>query len=245
MIWAHNLQGAGAEVLFYGNWAPSFVATFAGFYALHAALRQGRFGWILAAGAAFATTILSKPWVFTSVVPALALMAVASYRDKTTARRLLLVIVAAVLVAAPLPVPRGHAVRRCAGRRRPSSDSTRNGGRTGFRDVLVNAAGAFGLSGAAQEGLAGVLATPLFLVGTIGFRFIGLPSFWRSLWNRGRPEPVLSVLAWSIVAASASTFMVSVPSHETVQIHQLALFLMAVFASPGRHGRPGIRGRES
>lgn len=236
VIWAHNLQGAGAEVLFYGNWAPSFVATFAGFYALHAALRQGRFGWILAAGAAFATTILSKPWVFTSVVPALALMAVASYRDKTTARRLLLVIVAAVLVAAPLlyrvvtlfddaqvvfapaffPIPLAMAAR------------------TGFRDVFVNAAGAFGLSGAAQEGLAGVLATPLFLVGTIGFRVIGLPSFWRSLWNRGRPEPVLSVLAWSIVAAYlASTFIVSVPYHETVQIHQLALFLMAVFAAQG------------
>ena len=36
-----------------------------------------------------------------------------------------------------------------------------------------------------------------------------------------------------MTALLTSTFIVSVPYHETVQIHQLALFLMAVFASQG------------
>jgi hypothetical protein len=40
------------------------------------------------------------------------------------------------------------------------------------------------------------------------------------------------VLAWTIVTAYiTSTFIVLVPYHKTVQIHQLALFLMAVFTS--------------
>jgi hypothetical protein len=78
------------------------------------------------------------------------------------------------------------------------------------------------------------LATPIFLAGTLGSRAIGLPPFWRALWRRDAQEPVLGVLAWAIVVAYLeSTFIVSVPAHETGQIHQLALFLMAVFAAQG------------
>ncbi len=234
VIWAQNPQGAGAEVLFYGDWAPAFVATFVGFYALHAAGRRARLGWTIVAGAAFATTILSKPWVFAAVMPALALSIVASYRDRGAIRQLVLVTIAGVVVAAPLiyrvvtlfddaqvtfapaffPIPMVMA------------------GRVGLRDWFLNAAVALGVPAFAQVGTAAVLATPLFLAATLGFRIVGLPAFWSCLRHPSRHEPVLRVLAWTIVMAYVtSTFIVSVPYHETVQIHQLALFLMAVFTS--------------
>jgi hypothetical protein len=105
-------------------------------------------------------------------------------------------------------------------------------GRVGLGDWFLNAAVALGVPAFAQVGTAAVLATPLFLAATLGFRIVGLPAFWSCLRHPSRHEPVLRVLAWTIVMAYVtSTFIVSVPYHETVQIHQLALFLMAVFTS--------------
>ena len=247
VIWAHNLQGAGAEVLFYGDWAPAFVATFAGFYALHAAERQARLGWTIVAGAAFATTILSKPWVFAAVLPALALTVLTSLRNKATSRQLVLVAVASVIAGAPFlyrvvtlyddaqvtfapaffPIPLVMA------------------GRVGLLYSFLGPAGTLGFRGAAQSGAAGVLATPLFLASTLGFRMIGLLAFWSCLRHPSRHEPIWRVLAWTIVILwLTSTFIVSVPYHETVQVHQLALFLMAIFASQGvmdlRHPRARV-----
>ena len=195
VIWAHNFQGAGAEVLFYGDWAPAFVATFAGFYALHAAGRQARLGWTIVAGAAFATTILSKPWVFAAVMPALAIAVVTSYRDKATIRQLLLVAVACVVVAAPLiyrvvtlfddaqvtfapaffPIPLVMA------------------GRLGLRDWYLNGAAALGFIGSAQAERLPYWPLPC-----------SLPARWDSDWSAFRRSGVVSGIRAGTTLSGAS-----------------------------------------
>src|SRR4029453_14990113 len=88
-----------------------------------------------------------------------------------------------------------------------------------------------GLSGAAQTGAAAVLAIPVFLVGSLGFRLVGLPSLWRCLRHPSQHDPIWRLMAWTVIAAFlAATFVVSVPYHETTQIYQFALFLLIVFA---------------
>jgi hypothetical protein len=236
VIWSHNLQGAGAEVLLYGDWAPALAAAFAGFFAIHNSCRESRLGWTLVAGAAFATTILSKPWVFAAVLSALAATMLTSRRDNATNRRLLLIAAASLVVGAPFlyrivtlfddsqvtfapaffPIPLVMAER------------------VGLRDWFVGGAAALGLTGFMQTGAAGVLAAPLFLVGTLGFRLIGVPVLWKCLRHPTQHDAAWRVLAWSVVAALVtSTFIVSIPYHETTQVHQLALFLMAIFAAKG------------
>jgi hypothetical protein len=75
-----------------------------------------------------------------------------------------------------------------------------------------------------------MLAAPVFLVGSLGYRLAGLPALWRRLRRPAPDAAIWSVLAWTVVAAfAASTFIVSVPYHETTQIHQLDLFLLAIF----------------
>jgi hypothetical protein len=234
VIWSHNFQGAGAEVLLYGNWTPALVAMFAGFYAVQAS-RRSSVGWAVAAGAAFASTIFSKPWIYASVVAALAVVIVLHRRDRPVTSRLLLIAVSSLVIGAPLlyralafsedaqvtfepaffPIPLVMADR------------------IGLRDWFLARAGALGLAGSAQTGLAALLATPLFLVGTIGSRLVGWTPFWRA-FRPSADQPVWPLLAWTMVAAFlASSFIVSVPYHESQQIHQFALFLSALFAAEG------------
>ena len=242
VIWSHNFQGAGAEVLLYGNWTPALIAMFAGFYAAQASRRSSA-GWAVMAGAAFASTIFSKPWIYASILAALPVVIVLHRRERLVAGRLLLIGVSCLVIGAPLlyralafsedaqvtfvpaflPIPLVMADR------------------IGLRDWFLARAGAFGLAGSAQIGLGALLATPLFLVGTIGSRLVGWTPFWRAL--RPSPDqPVWPLLAWTMVTAFlASSFIVSVPYHESQQIHQFALFLSALFAAEGlarwRHPR--------
>jgi hypothetical protein len=66
---------------------------------------------------------------------------------------------------------------------------------------------------------------------SLGFRLVGLPALWRALRHPWGQDPIWALLGWTIVAAlAAASFIVSVPYHETTQIHQFALFLLAVFA---------------
>jgi hypothetical protein len=43
------------------------------------------------------------------------------------------------------------------------------------------------------------LAVPLFVVGTLGIRLVGLPAMFRSLWTRGSASPVLLFVALFVV----------------------------------------------
>jgi hypothetical protein len=107
-------------------------------------------------------------------------------------------------------------------------------GRIGWRDWFATVAQSLTSTDDAKVRIAALMAEPVFLFGTLGFRLAGLPSFWSSLWRPSRNDVVWRVLAWAVLTAVAlSSFVVSVPYHETVQIHQLALFLMAPFAARG------------
>ncbi len=238
VIWSHNFQGAGAEVLLYGNWTPALVAMWAGLYAVQACRRSSP-GWAVVAGAAFASTIFSKPWIFASVLAALAVVIVRWRRDRRVARRLLLVGVSMLAIGAPLlyramsfsadaqvtfvpaflPIPLVMADR------------------LGLREWFLARAGVLRLTGGAQAGLAAALALPLFLAGTLGSRIVGVAVFWRGIRGRAPDEPVWPLLAWTALAAFlASSFIVSVPYHESQQIHQFALFLFAPFAAQALDG---------
>jgi hypothetical protein len=235
VVWSHNFQGAGAEVLLYGNWTPALAAMFAGFYAIRAA-RKGSAGWSLVAGAIFASTVLSKPWIFASVLSAVAVVIVVSRHDKPLVRRLALTAASSLLVAAPflyravtlyedaqvtfqpafLPIPLVMV------------------GRLGLRDWFLAHAGMFGFTGAAQTSAAALLALPVFLLGTIGPRVVGLPALWQCLRRPANHDPIWRLLAWTLIAAFiASSIIVSVPYHESQQIHQFALFVLALFAAKG------------
>jgi hypothetical protein len=101
-------------------------------------------------------------------------------------------------------------------------------------------AAAGGLSGSAQTAVASLLALPLFLLGTIGSRLVGVPLLWRCLRRPSQQDPIWRLLAWTVVAAfCASSFIVSVPYHESQQIHQFALFLLALFTAKAIAGWRG------
>jgi hypothetical protein len=184
------------------------------------------------AGAILAVTVLSKPWIFASVMAALAVVVLASRGDRRLRGRLIVVAGTAAVVAAPLlyrtvtlfddsqvtfrpaffPIPLVMAER------------------IGLREWFLERASALGLSGDGQVAIASLLAAPLFLAGSLGFRMAGLRELWRCLRRPGQHDPIWRVLAWTAVAAlGASTVIASVPYHETTQIHQFALFVLVVF----------------
>jgi hypothetical protein len=235
VVWSHNFQGAGAEVLLYGNWTPALASMFAGFYAIRAA-RKGSAGWAVVAGAIFASTVLSKPWIFASVLSAIAVVILLSRDDKPLVRRLALTAASSLLIAAPflyrtvalyddaqvtfepafLPIPLVMVDR------------------LGLRDWFLARAGMFGFTGTAQTSAAALLALPLFLLGTIGPRVVGLPALWHCLRRPAEHDPLWRLLAWTLISAFvASSVIVSVPYHESQQIHQFALFVLALFAAKG------------
>lgn len=232
VIWAHNFQGATAEPLLYNNWTPALIALFAALYALHKSIGASGRAWAILAGATLATTVLAKPWVFASVLAAIGVSAVLGWRDAPARRRLLLAAAAALVVGAPLlyrtitlfedsqvvfepaffPIPLVMASR------------------VGLREWFLERAAAFGLTGATHVGVASLMAAPLFLVGSFGYRLVGVAAVWRSLFRRDEPF-IWRVLAWTVVAAlGASTVIVSVPYHEITQVHQFVLFMMTMFA---------------
>jgi hypothetical protein len=233
VIWGHNLQGATSEPLLYNNWTPALIALFAALYALQKATGEHGRPWAILAGVTLATTVLAKPWVFASVLAAMAMCVLVGWREVAVRRRLLLAAAAAVIVSAPLlyrtitlfedsqvvfepaffPIPLVMA------------------NRIGLRDWFIEMAAVFGSTGAMQIGVASLLAAPLFLAGSLGYRLVGLTSLWRCL-RRPAAEPFIwRVLAWTVLAAfGASTFIVSVPYHEITQVHQFVLFMMTMFA---------------
>jgi hypothetical protein len=193
------------------------------------------------AGVAFASTVLAKPWIFASVLAAMAVVLIVFRRDPAVRNRLLMVGAASVVAAAPLLV---RAIRL--------SEDTQvtfeaaffpiplvMAERIGIRDWLMDVSTAAGASGAARGGLAALLALPVFLLGTLGSRAVGLPSFWRALRQPSQHDPTWPLLAWTVVTAFlASSFIVSVPYHESQQIHQFAMFLFALFAAQSLFDRP-------
>jgi hypothetical protein len=101
-----------------------------------------------------------------------------------------------------------------------------------------------GVTGATQDGLVIGAGLVIFLVGGLGFRLFGVGPAWRALRSEGGAgRPI-----WRLLAATILTAMVipcvaqSVPYHETLQFHQMALFLLAVFVARSiMTGRAGWR----
>jgi hypothetical protein len=240
VVWSHNLQGAGAEVLLYGNWTPALAAMFGGLYAVHASSKRtegtSSGWWAVVAGALFASTVFSKPWIFASFTAALLVVVVISRRDKFIMRRLLIAGGVSLLVALPLLYRSAMLADDAQATFLPAffPIPLKMMSRIGLEDWFVSLAGRFGVTGAAQTGLAAVLAAPAFLAATLGFRLVGLPAFWGCLRRPGQHDPVWRLVAWMAVAALvAATVLVSVPYHESTQIHQFALFLLTLFAAKG------------
>ncbi len=231
VIWAHNFQGATAEPLLYNNWTPALIALFAALYALHRSTSESGRAWAMLAGATLATTILAKPWIFASVLSALVMSAVLAWRNGPVRQRLLLTFATAILAGAPLLYRTvtlfedSQVVFEPAFFPIPLVMTSR----IGLREWFLERAAAFGLTGATQMGMASLMAAPLFLIGSFGYRLVGVRALWASLGRSSEPL-IWRVLAWTIVAAlGASTLIVSVPYHEITQVHQFVLFLMTMF----------------
>jgi hypothetical protein len=95
-----------------------------------------------------------------------------------------------------------------------------------------------------QVAVASLLALPIFIVGGFGFRLVALPGLWRALRRPAGEAPIWVLLAWTAMAAFAqSEFIVSVPYHETTQIHQFALFMLAPFVGRSLAAWPARRTR--
>lgn len=233
VVWSHNLQGAGAEVLFYGNWTPALAIVFAGLYALHAGLQSSRLAWAVLAGATLGVSVLSKPWFFAMFAAALPIVAITCRRDRDVTRRLLIAAGSAIAVATPL-LYRAYSLREDAQVTfAPAflSIPLVMADRVGLRGWFMDRAAMLTADAAAQTAIAALFALPLFLAGTMGFRLVGLGLFWRALRHPAREAPIWRLLAWATVAAFlAASVVVSVPYHETTQIHQSALFLLTLFA---------------
>ena len=251
VVWSHNLQGAGAEVLLYGNWTPALAAMFGGLYAVHVccARRGGApssAAWAVLAGATFASTVLSKPWIFASVTAAFAVVILVSHRDRFVSRRLLLTAGVSLTVALPLLYRAATLADDAQATFVPAffPIPLKMMARIGLEDWFLGLAGRLSVTGAAQTGLAAVLAAPVFLAATLGFRLVGLSAFWQCLRHPSQHDPVWRLLAWMAVAALvAASLLVSVPYHETTQIHQLALFLLTLFAAKGLASWRNVRAR--
>jgi hypothetical protein len=231
VIWAHNVQGATAEPLLYNNWTPALIAMFAALYALHRSMNEPGRLWPVLAGVTLATTILAKPWVFAAVLAALAMSTLLSWRTPAVRRSALLALAAAVVAGAPLLYRTMTLFEDSQVVFEPAffPIPIRMAERVGLRDWFLEAAASLGLSGATQLGAASMMAAPLFLVASFGYRLVGLRALWGSL--RGRSEAFIwRVLAWTVIAAlGASTVIVSVPYHEITQVHQFVLFCMTMF----------------
>lgn len=232
VIWSHNFQGAGAEALLYNNWTPAFGAVFTCFFALHAACRDRRLGWAVVAGVLLALTINAKPWPFAAILIAIAVTVVLSWSSPPVRRQLIVAAASALVTAVPIlyqtvvhhedtqvtfaptffPLPLVMV------------------GRLGLDGWFRDAAAALGGRSDVLGGVAGLLAWPVFLVGSLGYRLVGTRHLWSTLRFPGRHEPIWRLLGWTVMAALfLPAFVVSVPYHETTQIHQFALFLLAIF----------------
>jgi hypothetical protein len=182
---------------------------------------------------------MSKPWIWASIVPALVIVLLRS-SDRITRRSLGWMVMVSLAVGAPLLyqslVDYADAQVTWAPAFLPIP--LKMASRIGLEEWFLARAGG-------QTALAALLATPIFLVGTIGARLVGVPVLWRSLRQRpgASQDAIWAVLAWTIVAAVlASSFIVSVPYHESQQIHQFALFLFAPFAGRAiASWRPAMR----
>jgi hypothetical protein len=236
VIWAANFLSSGAEVLLFNNWTPAVALVFAGLYAVAKCEQVSHWRWVVLAAASFAITILLKPFAFALVLLGIggAWLGAWGPGDRAIRLRLLQIAAATVVLAIPFLGRIALLYDDAQVTFRPALFTLplRTLDRLEMESVPVTVAAAFGATGWWQLAIVGLLGTPLFLIGGLGFRLFGLPGVWRALRHPTQERAIVRVIAWAIVGALAIPFVImSVPYHETIQIHQFALFLLPIFVA--------------
>lgn len=235
VIWSVNFQSPSAEPLLFNNWTPALVLVFVAFYAMARDEDDPWLGWRAAAALSIAVLLQFKPFAWLALLGGLGLTALLSRRDPVTRRRHLATAGAALVASVPLGVQIMRGAADAQARLVPGLFLLPQVTLTkiGLAGTLRVWAAGLGLTGLPQEWMVTGIGLVIFLVGGLGFRLLGVGAAWRDLRGRGGAgRPVWRLLAATIVTAVAIPCVArSVPYHETLQFHQMALFLLPVFVA--------------
>lgn len=245
VVWSANFLSPGGETLLFNNWTPALALVLSGLFALARAEREAPRRWIALAAICFAAAILFKPFAFALVTFGIGAAWLTSLRRGSGHHQRVLFGAGALTAALGLPFIARIILlfgdSQVTFQAAPLSLPLRMLGRIGLDTWLAPFASRLTDDPLAQLILIGIAGTPLFLIGGLGFRLAGVPGLWRALRRPGDERPIVRVMAWAIVGAVAIPFFVtSVPYHETMQVHQFALFLLPIFVARAivRDGRP-------
>jgi len=245
VLWSTNFLSPGAESLYFNNWTPALCVVFASLYALDAGLRTRRRGWLIVAAAGIALTLLAKPFATVLLLGALVMTAILPGSSARARRDLLVTAGLALAMALPYLVfivgGRGDAQVSFGLALFPLPQLMFD--RLEIWDPFLTWLGAWGVPEGWQPALGGALAFPVFFVGALGPLLVALPGLWRAL-RYPQPDPMWRMLAWSVVGAIVAPVIVaSTPYHETMQIHQFAIYLLPAFVGRALVGltRPWVR----
>ena len=236
VVWSANFLSPGAETLLFNNWTPALALVFAGLIAVARAERGATWRWTTLAAASFAIAILFKPFAFALVMAGLGGAMLGTFRSGDLATRVRLFVTGSLTLVMSVPIlariillfDDAQVTFQAAAFPLP----LRMLGRLRIDRTLMPTAAAITADPFWQLVILGIIGTPLFLIGGLGFRLYGMPAVWRALVHPSRERPIVRVLAWSVVGALIVPFFVtSVPYHETMQIHQFGLFLLAIFVA--------------
>jgi hypothetical protein len=249
LLWPTNFLAPTMEVLHFSTWTGAMPVLFVGFYAF-ARSRRTVDGWMAVACLAWGILVEFKPFAFGMVIAGLGAAAVALWiarpADHASGTRLRAARPAMATAAGTLVVAtpflyqivtlyaesRGHLVIDWFRLPRLMLD------KLALTEVFTRAAAALGATGRLQHVIVLALATPLFLFGGFGVRWLGVPRILRSARRRGtetfaaRVEngTVWPVLAWTIIAGVLVPFVVVTdPYQDSIQFYQTSLFLMWIF----------------
>jgi hypothetical protein len=235
-IWSNNWLTPGAEQLYFNTWTPALVAVFLGLWTIARHEEDSRTRWIVLAAASFASLVQIKPFGFAPIVAGLLATAIFARRDRAASRRALAVLGLTLVFAAPYL----YGIRSVY---QESQAVLRMG--IGYITVLpekiatqlhVNAAllemaKRWGGGETLQQGFAFALAVPVFLIGGVGVRLLGVGAVWRAITGN-HTATVWRLMAWSSVAGAAIPLaFVTEPYHQTFHPFHLGLFFLWIFTA--------------
>jgi hypothetical protein len=235
LLWPTNFLSPTMEVLYFNTWAQSLPVFFTTLYAVAQALRTQSRGWTLASAWLLATLFQFKVFAFAVLVAALCAAAVLSWRERSTLRRLAVIVAGAVLLA--LPFLYSVAALNEDRRTRLLIDwfllPRRMLLKLDLTAAFWDAAGTVSPLPWLRQPVFLLLATVVFFAGGMGIRWFGLPGVWRAVRGEsGRDGAAWKVMGWTAVAGVAIPFvLVTDPYVDTLQFYQTGLYILWIFTA--------------